>query len=100
MSIDHLMLYNKQNQFVGKIPYLKMLINSKQSIAAFGLDFSKPDTMPDLDNFYKGVSPTTMGKLEEQKEKTLKDEFLNVLKAEKWDFETYPNPELVLLTKK
>lgn len=77
-----------------KIPYRQYTLNEKQQFVVLAIDF--------LDGFalgeHEGIRYDPMGKLEEQSF-IFSSRIINSLQIDQWDFENYPNPEVVLITK-
>lgn len=77
-----------------KIPYRQYQMNEERQFAVIAIDFS--DGI-ELGN-YDGIEYLQMGKLEDQ-HVIFQSQVFNSLRIDEWDFEKFPNPEIVLITK-
>lgn len=67
-------------------------LNANQQFAVIGCD--KPiDVAPDI----PGIDAVNLGKLDDQNY-ILEAQLINSLELQDWDFKTYPNPTVILLT--
>ena len=69
-------------------------MNDNQQFAVIAIDFSKGVGLGEHD----GIDYVQMGKLEDQ-HFIFQSQVINSMRIDEWDFDTYPNPEIVLITK-
>lgn len=76
-----------------KVPYRQYTLNETQQFAVIAIDFLEGIDLGD----HEGIKYDQMGKLQEQNF-IFNRQIINSLTIEEWDFDTYPNPEIVLIT--
>lgn len=77
-----------------KVPYRQYTLNEDQQFAVIAIDFSEGVELGEHD----GIKYDQMGKLEEQNF-IFNQQIINSLELQEWDFDNYPNPEIVLISK-
>lgn len=76
-----------------KIPYRQYVLNQKQQFVVIAVDFSEGVELTE----HTGIKYDQMGRLKEQSF-LFERQIINSLIREEWDFDNYPNPEIVLIT--
>lgn len=76
------------------VPYRQYQLNDEQQFAVIAIDFKDGIELGE----HEGINYDQIGKLEEQGF-IFQQQIHNSLLSESWDFEKYPNPEVVLITK-
>lgn len=76
-----------------KVPYRQYVLNKEQQFAVIAIDFSYGVELGEHD----GIEYKQMGKLAQQN-LIFNRRIINSLTIEEWDFDNYPNPEIVLMT--
>lgn len=75
------------------IPFCQYQINDRQQFVVLAINFDKQIfSLGDHD----GIEYTRMGKLNEQST-IFELQVINSLRIDQWDFDKYPNPEIVLI---
>lgn len=77
-----------------RIPYRQYQLNDTQQFAVIAIDFSEGVELGQ----HEGIEYHAMGKLAEQSF-IFSRQIENSLLIQEWDFENYPNPEIVLINK-
>ena len=77
-----------------KVPYRQYELNEGQQFVVIAIDFSEGIELGE----HEGIKYDQMGKLREQNF-IFNQQVINSLVREEWDFDSYPNPEIVLITK-
>lgn len=77
-----------------KVPYRQYMLNEEQQFVVIAIDFSEGIELGEHD----GIKYDQIGKLEEQNF-IFNQQIINSLGIQEWDFDNYPNPEIVLITK-
>ncbi len=77
-----------------KIPYRQFWLNKTQQYAVIAIDFSEGVELGDHD----GIEYVSLGKLQDQNV-IFEAQINNSLRIQEWDFEKYPNPEVVLIAR-
>lgn len=80
------------------VPEIQFQINDNQQFACLGIDFMEHGGYPSFQEAQEGVEDFYMGQLEDQGF-PFHQQVINSLNKHGWDFDTYPNPEIILLTK-
>jgi hypothetical protein len=80
---------------VHKVEYRQFVLNEYQQIAALAID---KDEIPIETEDADGVEYKWIGKLPAQSV-IFSSQIRNSLRIQEWDFESYPNPEILLITK-
>lgn len=70
------------------------MLNENQQFACLGIDFTGDIELGE----HEGIEYTKMGKLNEQNF-IFQHQIANSLFIDSWDFISYPNPEIILITK-
>ena len=78
------------------VPCCQFVISDKQQVMIIGTDLVGDERIK-AEGGAPGVDAQTIGKLEEQNA-IFQIQLTNSLAAYKWDFQLYPNPEIILIT--
>lgn len=89
-------LTTKAGLILESIPCIQFKLDSVNSVAVFGMDFTDQEGTIELASVQ--ITSEMLGKLSEV-QKDLQDKVIQSLRIQGWDFLKYPNPELILLTK-
>lgn len=81
-----------------EVPIAQFVLNEKQQIAIVGIDFDAHGGYKAFHKDREGVQGSHMGKLEDLSF-IVQNHAVNSLHNVEWDFDRWPNPEVVLLTK-
>lgn len=96
--IAHLEITDKDNNVVMRCPYLHLLLNEDQQFVVLGMDFNmNGNKNVSFNQEVPDVKVDRMGKLEDISI-ILQHQLRNSLYIYEWDFQNYPNPEILLLT--
>jgi hypothetical protein len=85
---------------IDEVPCCLFQMNDQQICYVIGCDFT---ALGSVDHIVSRQSPdwesVMMGKLDEQNF-IFKQQLINSLCIQEWDFKSYPNPEIIMFTKK
>jgi hypothetical protein len=91
-------LYLKDPSGKGRhVPYRQYVLNENQQFAVIALDFEDLGGVVEIKD-HPGIESQHIGKLSEQNF-IFSQQIKNSLLIDDWDFEQYPDPEVLLLTK-
>jgi hypothetical protein len=76
-----------------KIPCCQYVMNERQQFVVLAIDFDKSFFTL---GYHEGIEYIPMGKLNEQNF-IFESRVINSLRIDGWDFDSYPNPEIVLI---
>lgn len=97
--IQHLDIKQPDGVTPFQAPWIEYDISETESVGVIGIDLNKSSSSPIPE--HPEVKMSTPGKLsDEPLERDLIQRIQESLRKDGWDFEKYPNPELILITQK
>ncbi len=97
--MNYLELKDNQNNVIDKWPYEQYELNEHQQFVCIGGDFSKYGGVEKILDSHLEVHAQPIGKVSEQNF-IFASQIRNSLVLNGWDFKIYPDPEVILLTRK
>lgn len=82
-----------------RYPHCMFTLSSTQRYSVIGVDFHEHHIEINPGESTRGITYSPLGKLSEQTA-TFQVQIQNTLIAQGWNFEEYPDPEIVLITEK
>lgn len=88
--MDYLTFVHPGTREKMQIPAIWLKLNDKQQVCIIGIDFNEIEE-------HKGLKYDRIGRLSEQNF-IFKQQLTNSLVLQDWNFEEYPDPEVILIT--